>query len=101
MMVRGSRRARKPIVSGTLCFRPKSVKRSEFFQVGKQADAAWELWQTGCLYGTLFAPACRRQARSKAAGPPKNRPGDSHPARHREIGKREKWTRSSYGISAS
>jgi len=43
---------------------------------GGQADAACELWQTECLYGTVFSPACRRQAawmvRSNAAGSPKN-----------------------------
>jgi hypothetical protein len=49
-------------------------------EIGVQADAAFELWQTECLYGTVFAlrvslvriPQARR----------KNRAGDSNPARN-------------------
>jgi hypothetical protein len=49
-------------------------------EIGGQADAAREMWQTECLYGTVFCAAC--VARSNAAGPPENRADRSHPARN-------------------
>jgi len=48
--------------------------------MGVRADAACELWQTECLYGTVFALRVSlvrmQQARRK------NRVGDSNPARN-------------------
>jgi hypothetical protein len=78
----------------------------QVFPWRKQADAPFELWQTGCLYGTVFCslPAAGRlrvwlvrkqQARRKIARAIRILPAIE------KIGKREKWTRSSYGISAS
>jgi hypothetical protein len=50
------------------------------FALGGQADAAFELWQTGCLSGTVFALRVSlvrmQQARRKS------RPGHSNPARN-------------------
>jgi hypothetical protein len=48
--------------------------------MGGQADAACELWQTECLYGTVFAlrvSLVRMQQPRR-----KNRAGDSNPARN-------------------
>ena len=49
-------------------------------EIGVQADAAFELWQTECLYGTVFALRVSlvrmQQARRKS------RPGHSNPARN-------------------
>jgi len=48
--------------------------------MSERADAACELWQTECLYGTVFALHVslvrKRQARRK------NRAGGSNPARN-------------------
>jgi hypothetical protein len=67
--------------------------------MSEQADAACELWQTGCLYGTVFALRVslvrKQQARRKIARAIRILPAIE------KIGKREKWTRSSSGISAS
>src|SRR5712664_416735 len=64
-----------------------------------QADAPFELWQTGCLYGTVFALRVAlvrmQQARRKTARAIRILPEIE------KIGKREKWTRSSFEISAS
>jgi len=69
-MVRGSRRARKPIVRELYASGRKASSEASF------SRSASRLTRLGIvanwmLYGTLFAPACRRQARRKAAGPRK------------------------------
>jgi len=62
---------------------PVSVLVTPLFfspEIGGQADAAFELWQTECLCGTVFALRVSlvrmQQARRK------NRPGHSNPARN-------------------
>jgi hypothetical protein len=45
-----------------------------------QADAPFELWQTGCLYGTVFALRLSLVRMQHARR--KNRAGDSNPARN-------------------
>jgi hypothetical protein len=48
--------------------------------MGGQADAAFELWQTECLCGTVFAlrvPLVRMQQARR-----KNQAGDSNPTRN-------------------
>src|SRR5712692_4097919 len=70
------------------------------FHGSAQADAACELWQTGCSNGTVFALRVslvrKQQARSGQIG----RAIRILPAIEK-TGKREKWTRSSSEISAS
>ena len=61
---------------------PRTPQICVSLQTGAQADAAFELWQTECLYGTVFALHVslvrKQQARRK------NRAGHSNPARNRE-----------------
>jgi len=68
-------------------------------EIGGQADAAFELWQTECLYGTVFALRVSlvrmQQARRKIVRTVRILPAIE------KIGKREKWTRSSFETSAS
>ena len=61
---------------------PRTPQICVSLQTGAQADAPFELWQTGCSYGTVFA--LRVSLVRKQQVRRKNRAGHSNPARNRE-----------------
>jgi hypothetical protein len=96
---RQKRKKRLPrLLSGRSALQALATQLCVSLEWSGQADAPFELWQTGCLYGTVFALRVSlvrmQQARRKTARAIRILPAIE------KIGKREKWTRSSFEISA-